>query len=296
LIILAQKAPPGGGSAEVARRFATSGKVKDCTRRRKQSPLMSIFKETYAELEPMMKDIVAKVRAVPPDRRPGTKHIDHIECMMQYAFYTALVREWLPDTGAEILDWGGQHGQVSLMLSRYYPNTTCYVLEGDVYDSNYGLSDWHRLLGVGGVVRSGEPKRIMVSKEFDAAISSGVLEHVEECGGDYRASLAELHRVLRPDGLLFIWNLPRYYGREFLYPLIGRHAHSRRYHKREIVDALGHSGFEILYMSAHELLSCKALKLLGAVVPADKLIAYDYRLSEHLPWLAQNYTIVARRK
>jgi hypothetical protein len=35
---------------------------------------------------------------------------------------------------------------------------------------------------------------------------------------------------------------------------------------------------------------------LGRVVPGDKLVNYDYRLAEHLPWLAQNYTIVARRK
>jgi SAM-dependent methyltransferase len=258
---------------------------------------VSIFTQTYAELEPLMKDIVAKVRTVPADRRPGTKHIDHMECIMQYAFYTSLVRQWLSDPNAEILDWGGQHGQVSLMLTRYYPNTTCYVLEGDNYDRNYGLSDWHRLLGVGEVVRSNEPKRIMVGKHFDAAISSGVLEHVEECGGDDRASLAELHRVLKPEGLLFIWNLPRYYGREYFYPLIGRRSpHSRRYRKREIVDALNSSGFEILHMAAHEILPLKALKVLGAIVPGDKLVGYDYRLSEQLPWLAQNYTIVARRK
>jgi SAM-dependent methyltransferase len=259
-------------------------------------PVMSTFKQTYAELEPVMREIVAKVRTVLPDRRPGTKHIDHMECIMQYAFYTSLVRQWLSDPGAEILDWGGQHGQVSLMLSRFYPNTTCYVLEGDNYDLNYSLSDWHRLLGVNGVVRSGEPKRIMVSKEFDAAISSGVLEHVEECGGDYLASLSELHRVLKPGGLLFIWNLPRYHGREFFYPLIGRKSpHSRRYRKKEIVDALHSSGFEILHMTAHEILPLKALIVLGAVMPGDKLVSYDYRLSEYLPWLAQNYTIVARR-
>lgn len=257
---------------------------------------MSIFKETYVKLEPLMRDIVAKVRTIPPDRRPGTAHIDHLECIMQYAFYASIVREWLPDADAEILDWGGQHGQVSLLLSQYYSHTTCYVLEGDNYDRNYGLSDWHRLLGLSGVVRSGEPKRIMISKQFDAAISSGVLEHVEECGGDPQTSLDELHRVLKPKGLLFIWNLPRYYGREFLYPLIGRRAHSRRYRKREIVNALHRSGFEILHLTAHEILPLKGLKILGAVVPPDKLVHYDYRLAEHLPWLAQNFTIVARRE
>jgi hypothetical protein len=256
---------------------------------------MSTFKQTYSELEPLMKNIVAKVRTVPPDQRPGTAHIDHMECLVQYVFYTSLVREWLPDHDANILDWGGQHGQVSLLLSRYYRNTTCYVLEGDNYDRRYGLSDWHRLLEVRGVVRASDPKRIMIGKQFDAAISSGVLEHVEECGGDVRTSLDELHSVIKPEGLLFIWNLPRYYGREFLYPLIGRKAHLRRYRKKEIVDLLHRSGFDILYSSAHEILPLKVLKVLGSFVQTDKLISCDYWFAEHLPWLAQNFTIVARR-
>jgi len=256
---------------------------------------MSDFRQTYEDLEPIIKDIVAKVRTVPPDQRPGTAHIDHIACIMQYVFYTSFVRAWLPNSDASILDWGGQHGQVSLLLSRYYKNATCYVLEGDEYDRNYGLSEWHRLLDVKGVVRASDPKKIILSQKFDAAISSGVFEHVTECGGDERTSMEELHRIIKPGGLLFLWNLPRYYGREFFYPLVGRSApHLRRFRKKEIVDLLHGSRFKILYLSTHEILPLRVLKVLSPIVAADRLVYFDYRLSECLSFLPQNFTIMAR--
>lgn len=254
------------------------------------------FNRTWSELEPCIRGIVSEVCAVPPEHRPGTAHIDHIAGIAQYAFYISLVRRWLPNSDAEILDWGGQHGQVSLLLSRYYPRTTCYVLDGDTYDRAYGLADWHRRLGVSGVVRSSSPTRIEVEGTFDAAISSGVLEHVGECGGNERCSLQELHRLLKPSGLLFIWNLPRQYGREYLYGLLGRKAHLRRYRKTEVVRLLQSSGFEVLWISTHEILPLSVLKRLSSLIPPEKLLSRDYSLSERLPCLTQNFTVVARRK
>jgi len=43
---------------------------------------------------------------------------------------------------------------------------------------------------------------------FDAVFGLGVLEHVAEHGGDEAGSLAELARVLKPGGLLFLFHLP----------------------------------------------------------------------------------------
>jgi SAM-dependent methyltransferase len=47
---------------------------------------------------------------------------------------------------------------------------------------------------------------------FDAAASVGVLEHVHETGGDHRASLVELSRVLKPGGTLLVFHLPNRYS------------------------------------------------------------------------------------
>jgi SAM-dependent methyltransferase len=256
---------------------------------------MHSFERTWSDLEPRLRQIVAEVCSIPAEHRPGTAHIDHIGGIAQYAFYVALVRRWLSDPYAEILDWGGQHGQVSLLLSRYYPRATCYVLEGDDYDREYGLADWHRRLGISGIVRATDPVRIVVDRQFDAAISSGVLEHVAECGGDERKSLEELHRILKPNGLLFIWNLPRHYGREYLYGLLGRKAHPRRYRKKEIVSLLRRADFEVVWLSTHEILPLSILKRLTSFAKPEKLMKWDYWLSERLPWLSQNFTVVARR-
>lgn len=254
------------------------------------------FKETYAQLESEMKRIVHTVRSVPPHERPGTAHIDHMSAILQYTYYVSLVRNWLSKPDAKVLDWGGQHGQVTRLLSHFYANTTCYVLADDSYDRRYGLADWHRRLGIEQVVWSSDPRRItMPDCSFDAAISSGVLEHVGECGVEDREALSELHRVLRPNGFLFIWNLPRRFGREYFYPLIHRTAHQRRYRKNEIIELLRETGFSIQHFSCQELLPLSVLKRLEHVVSPYTIVRYDYAAAELFGFLAQNFTLVAKR-
>jgi predicted SAM-dependent methyltransferase len=46
------------------------------------------------------------------------------------------------------------------------------------------------------------------NNEYDIVISSGVLEHVNEYGGDFDNSLKEIIRVLKPGGSIVIWRLP----------------------------------------------------------------------------------------
>jgi SAM-dependent methyltransferase len=48
--------------------------------------------------------------------------------------------------------------------------------------------------------------------QFGAAFSVGVLEHVRELGGDERASLAELRRILSGRGVLICYHLPNRYS------------------------------------------------------------------------------------
>ena len=258
---------------------------------------VKLLGDTYLQLQPELCDIVAAVQSVPAEERPGTAHIDHASALAQYVFYVSLMRRWLPQPGASILDWGGQHGQVTRLLSRFYPNTVCYCLENDAYDGLYGLAKWHSRLQIKNVIRSSDPLRLKVSDgSFDAVVSSGVLEHVAECGVKEYDILAEIRRSLKPNGLFFIWNLPRQFGREYLYPLIHRHYHERRYRKREIQRSLHESGFSVLYLRCHELLPLSALKRLEGKISPERLIRYDYGIAEVFGFLAQNFTIVAQRR
>ncbi len=43
---------------------------------------------------------------------------------------------------------------------------------------------------------------------FDYVISSGVLEHVNEYGGDIKVTIDEIKRVLKQKGEFVIWRLP----------------------------------------------------------------------------------------
>jgi SAM-dependent methyltransferase len=254
------------------------------------------FRNTYLALEADMREIAEVVQSIPLNARPGTAHIDHTSAMTQYAFYAALMRKWLPNPDSAILDWGGQHGQVTRLLSHFYPNTTCYVLADDAYDRRYGLADWHSRLKIERVVRSSDPQVLNIADcSYDAVISSGVLEHVGECGVSEVDALSELYRVLKPNGLLFIWNLPRQFGREWVYPFLHRTAHPRRFRKQEIIELLTKAGFSVQYVRCHELLPLSILKRLELIFSPYTLIHCDYALSERIGLLAQNFTVIAKR-
>jgi len=247
-------------------------------------------------LEGDMKEIARIVQSVPSNARPGTAHIDQVSALTQYAYYVSLVREWVPAYDATILDWGGQHGQVTRLLSHFYPNTTCYALSDDSYDRDYGLADWHRRLNIDHVVRSSDPRRLNAADcSFDAVISSGVFEHVGECGLSELDAVSELYRVLKPNGLLFIWLLPRRFRRECVYSLLRRTAHQRRYLKKEIIEILRGAGFTIPYIRSHELMPLSILKRLSRYVSPYTLVGLDYAASERLSFLAQNFTVIARK-
>jgi predicted SAM-dependent methyltransferase len=67
----------------------------------------------------------------------------------------------------------------------------------------------------------------------DVILSSGVLEHTWEYGIAEGEALSELYRVLKDDGMFYIWNLPYKYGSvEMLNHLLGRWHHERRYPKK----------------------------------------------------------------
>jgi SAM-dependent methyltransferase len=260
------------------------------------------YADTYAILQPIMNEIVQVVQCVPLEKRPGTAHIDRMESLISYCYYVSLVRQWIRSPDAVLVDWGGQHGQVTKLLSEFFPNTLCYSLRADGYDQLYGLAEWHLRLGIKRVVWGNDPARISLGDcSADAVISSGVLEHTREMFSIAAVSegeaLVEIARVLRPGGLLFIWNLPRKWGREFLYPLLRRHAHECRYTRRQITELLRDAGFSISYLRCHELLPPPVLGMVARLGPLYWLLEIDYRLAS-LPvirLLAQHFTIVARK-
>ena len=158
-------------------------------------------------------------------------------------------------TPRQLLDWGCGFGQMTYLLQARGFQVTPF----DVGAPEYVLPDLPLTRAIPPVVRSPDPTTLpFPAGQFDAVLSCGVLEHVEEGSnpGNERGSLREIARVLRPGGLFFIYQLPQRYGwpevmvRRFK---LG-YAHPRRYHAKELRALLGEAGFTVLRLRRANLI------------------------------------------
>ena len=251
----------------------------------------------YEELRPHLEEMTALVRSTPVERARLAKHLNRPGVIFQYAYYAALVRQFLPP-GSVICDWGGQYGHLSKLLSGSFPETICYVPDRSEFEVEY----FHTRFGVEPLVKFGEgygiPDIALADDSFDAVISSGVLEHTREHGVAEGVSLSEIWRIMRPGGTLFIWDLPRRWGSvELLNTVLGRSVHQYKYRRVDVYRLVEGAGFEIELFDRHELLNLSGRNALGHVIGHVNAWTLDYYLSKILLFGAfcQWFTVVARK-
>jgi SAM-dependent methyltransferase len=196
--------------------------------------------------------------------------------------------------GGRVLDWGAGWGQTSLLLRAHGLDVVAY----DVEDKGTAAG---LLAGsdVAYVVTPG-PALPFPAGAFDAVLNCGVLEHV----ADERAALAELARVLRPDGWLFTYHLPnRHAWAEWLGRRLGRFHHARTYTRREAVGLFEAAGFRVVVCRPFHWLPRNVWGRSAPLAALAPVAAGGFELLDrgllHVPGvrrLATAWALVARRE
>ncbi len=113
------------------------------------------------------------------------------------------------------------------------------------------------------------------------------------------SSLAEIWRILRPGGMLFIWDLPRRWGSvELLNSALHRSRHDYKYHRADVFRLVEGAGFEIKPCSTStSSLNLSSRNALGRVVGHVNAWTWDYYLSKVLfgGAFCQWFTVIARK-
>jgi SAM-dependent methyltransferase len=126
----------------------------------------------------------------------------NIRSAPQMREYRRIADRLAADRPRRVLDWGCGAGQVTALLRSRDLDVTAYDYRDDVDGPvvrplpHYPEVDAHL---------SAEPVALPFGDgSFDAVLSCGVLEHVQDPDG----SLEELKRVLAPAGTLYVYKLP----------------------------------------------------------------------------------------
>lgn len=197
--------------------------------------------------------LIASAQAGKAMGLPNFAHLDQPIGNWNYIRIADDIARQLPQ--GHLLDWGCGYGQMTYLLKRRGLQVTAFDL-GQPGQSRLPNIPLCRDLNV---IYSRHPTDLpFAEKTFDAVLSCGVLEHVDEFSqvGNELLSLRETARVLRPGGFFFIYQLPQLYAWQeaVIRRLRLGYAHPRRYTASEITALLKQSGYVVRKISRANLI------------------------------------------
>lgn len=196
-------------------------------------------------------DIAFLLKNAELGRRADLGHFDHLDQYIGILSYIRIANIIVAEqaNGSKILDWGCGLGQMTYLLQRRGMRMTAY----DVSQEFVALPDlpltheFERILG------SESTSLPFDTSEFDAVLSCGVLEHVDEFSekGNEVKSLREIMRLLKPAGKFYIYQLPQQFAwQEALVRWLKLgYSHPRRYSVKEIKQLLSSCGFDVMHIN-----------------------------------------------
>lgn len=130
-------------------------------------------------------------RSLDVNVRSGPQMLEYVEIADRIA----------AETSGPLLDWGCGWGQVTDLLRTRGVSVEAFDYREGVEPGTAALERYPDIIAHVG----GDPVKLPFQDgQFEAVLSCGVLEHVQDPEG----SLAELRRVLRPGGRLYVYKLP----------------------------------------------------------------------------------------
>lgn len=228
----------------------------------------------------------------------GLLQFDNIISASQYRLLYDLSQTFLP-AQSRILDWGCGNGHFSYYLIRRGFEVSIYSLE-NLPPLLLGIEKGQYKFTQGKV---DDPVTIpFPDGSFDAVVSVGVLEHVRETRGSEQASLEEIRRILRPDGIFIGYHLPNKSSWiEALSAIIpNKHSHRWRYSRKILRQLLRNSGFDVKWLARYGFLPRWAVnrlpvKLKESKKAADIYCSLDALLVKILPFLSTNHVVIATK-
>lgn len=192
--------------------------------------------------------------------------------------YAALAERIARDRPGRVLDWGCGWGQVTALLRER--GVDVHPFDYRPAETAVGQAPLERFPEIMCTFSPAPVALPFDSASFDAVLSCGVLEHVQDPAG----SLAELHRVLRPGGRLYVTKLPnRRSYLEWLAKRLGLYYHGQLEHDtlwspREAREAATAVGFEPLDVRLANMLPLTldhpwAARLAGPIWALNRLLS-----------------------
>ena len=247
----------------------------ELTRRRVRKLWLTVAKPRYP-IDTKLADFAAtaspeNTAVYAPIRNPATHYI--YRYLTEFVVKTLETQSNQPLEDLRVLDWGGGKGYAAYFLQSKGANVTLYET------STFQHQAIWKEFALDAKTSPANGKLPFKDGTFDAIVGFGVLEHVPY---DYEA-LKELNRVLKPAGLLFVFNLPNKMG--YVHKLAwarGVRYHDRLYGRGEVRRLLKRAGFNTI-----------GRPWFRQLLPKNFIVYKMPRLVEYLDLFATNHTPLA---